>query len=72
MESDRDIVKRHIATLLSEAVAAKIPRDLIGRFLLQEAIELWRAERTVADIESELRFAAETLDPDTDFEFMRP
>jgi hypothetical protein len=72
MESDREIVKRHVTALLKEASEANVPRDLIGRLLLQEAIEIWRSERTNADIESELRFAVETLDPDTDFEFMRP
>lgn len=54
------------------ASKANIPRDLVDRFLLQETIGIWRAERTDADIESELHFAAETIDPDTDFEFMRP
>jgi len=72
MASDREIVRRHVEALLQQATEAKIPRDLVGRYLLQEAIDIWRSERTESDIESELRFAAETLDPDTDFEFMRP
>jgi len=28
--------------------------------------------RTVADVQSELRFVAENCDPDTDFVFIRP
>ena len=72
MGSDRDIVKHHVAALLTEAAEAEVPRDVVGRLLLQEAIEIWRADRADADIENELRFAADHLDPDVDFEFMRP
>ncbi len=72
MRSDREVVGQHVKALLAEAAAQKIPRDVVGRLLVQEAIEIWKAERSLSDIESELKFVVESLDPDTDFEFMRP
>jgi hypothetical protein len=70
--ADAELVKRHVEALVREASAAKIPTDVLGRLLLQQAVELWKRERGVDDIASELRFAADGLDPDADFEFMRP
>ena len=72
MATDREVVGEHVRALLAEAENQKIPRDVIGRLLVQEAIEIWKVERSLSDIESELKFVVETLDPDTDFEFMRP
>lgn len=72
MGSDAELVKRHVTALLEEASAAKIPTDVLGRLLVQQAVELWQRERSIEDIASELKFTAEGLDPDADFEFMRP
>ena len=72
MNPDRETVQRHVAALLEEAAAAGIPRDVIGRLLLHEAITLWKRERSDDDIQHELRFVADNLDPNADFEFMRP
>lgn len=72
MAADVELVKRHVEALLSEATAAKVPVDVLGRLLVQQAVELWKRERTLDDIASELKFTADGLDPDTDFEFMRP
>jgi hypothetical protein len=72
MASDREVVGEHVRALLLAAETQKIPRDVVGRLLVQEAIEIWKAERSLSDIESELTFVLETLDPDVDFEFMRP
>jgi len=72
METDREIVQRHVAALMQEAAAARVPGDVVGRLLLEQTIAIWRAHRADADIQSELRFTADHLDPDTDFEFMRP
>jgi len=70
--SDADLVKRHVAALVEEAAAHKVPTDVLGRLLVQEAVALWQRERSADDIAKELQFVAESLDPDTDFEFMRP
>jgi hypothetical protein len=70
--SDRDLVRRHVSKLVREARDQHIPPDVVGRLLVLEAIELWKQERTLADVSQELEFIAGHLDPDTDFEFMRP
>ena len=72
MGADTDLVKRHVAALLEAASAAKIPTDVLGRLLVHEAVELSKRERSLDDIASELKFTADGLDPDADFEFMRP
>jgi hypothetical protein len=72
MSPDLEMVKRHLRSLLAEAGEAQVPSDVVGRLLVQEAIEIWKQERGVADISGELEFIAGHLDPDTDFEFMRP
>ena len=66
------IVKKHFAALLSEARGADIPTDVVGRAILARLVEVWAEERQWQDVASELRFTADSLDPDTDFEFMRP
>ncbi len=70
--SDRDLVQKHFHALLEAGDAAGIPRDVIGRLLLGELTALWLKTRTVEDVASELQFTLENLDPDRDYEFMRP
>ncbi len=72
MASDRELVGRHVQALLGESRGAGVPPDVVGRLLVQEAIEIWKQQRSLTDIQSELEFIAGHLDPDTDFEFMRP
>ena len=72
MASDSEIVDRHVGALRAEAKAAKIPDDVLGRMLVQAAVALWKESRDWPDIARELQFVAENLDPDTDYEFMRP
>ena len=66
------MVRRHVEKLLEEARDGQVPSDVVGRLLVQEAITIWKQERGLADISKELEFIASSLDPDTDFEFMRP
>lgn len=70
--SDRDVVKRHLASLLAEAQAKGIPEEMVGRMLLDEILALWRQQRTLKDLAAELRYTFENLDPDRDPAFMRP
>jgi len=70
--NDRQLVTRHVHTLLEEADDHRIPRDSIGRLLLEAAVEIWRADRSIDDIEAELEFMAENLDPGQDYAFIRP
>jgi hypothetical protein len=72
MATARDILMPHLEAALKEAAALKIPGDPIGRVLLEKAIALWRETRSEDDIRAELLDAAEHLDPDEDFTFMRP
>ncbi len=70
--SDRDTLMPHVEALLAIAAAARIPRDVVGRILLDEVVTLWRAERSLEDIAAELRYAIDNLDPDAEYAFMRP
>ena len=72
MSEQQDLARKHLTALMAEAQAAKIPRDAIGRALLAQLIECWLEDRDWQNVASELRFTADSLDPDTDFEFMRP
>jgi hypothetical protein len=66
------LVERHLRALLAEADERSVPRDILARALLAHIVEMWREERSWEDIANELRFTADSLDPDTDFEFIRP
>lgn len=70
--SDRDVILPHLEALLAAASASRIPRDVVGRILLDEVVALWRTERSLEDIAAELRYAIDNLDPDQDYAFMRP
>jgi len=70
MEMERALVRKHFGALIAEA--AKAPGDVIGRLALEEVIALWLRAREWRDVASELEFRARSLDPDADFEFMRP
>lgn len=70
--NDRELVKKHLDTLLEEAAQQEVPNDILGRLLLEAAVDLWRRDRSCEDISSELEFTAENLDPDQTFAFMRP
>jgi len=72
MTSARDIVTRHVASALEEAAAQNVPTDVVGRLLLEKAIGVWKQERSLDDIATELTNAAENIDPDNDYAFMRP
>lgn len=72
MSVEQELVRKHFDTLLEEGRAAGIPTDVIGRTALARLVELWLTERGWQDVASELRFTADSLDPDQDFEFMRP
>ena len=72
MSATQDLARKHFDALLSEASEQGIPADVIGRALLARFVEQACEARGWNDVASELRFTADSLDPDTDFEFMRP
>jgi hypothetical protein len=66
------IAQLHFSAALSEAEAAGFDSDSVCRALLNLAVAKYLEKRSVADVQSELRFVADNCDPDTDFAFMRP
>jgi hypothetical protein len=72
MSSPYMLARRHLDTLIDEAKEVGHPKDLVGRALLHELVQVWLTERSWEDVASELRFTADSLEPDRDYEFMRP
>jgi hypothetical protein len=70
--SATDIAKRHFDVAIERADAAGVARDVLCRALLGLVVTEYLAARSIADVQSELRFVADNCDPDTDFAFMRP
>lgn len=66
------LVSKHVQAALAEAADKSISDDVVARCLLSEAIRLFKAKRSNEDIAAELTSAAENLDDDTPFVFMRP
>lgn len=72
MSEPQVLARKHLDAPMVEAETAKIPKDVAGRGLLAQLVEYWLEDRDWQNVASELRFTADSLDPDTDFEFMRP
>ncbi|MEZ4331216.1 MAG: hypothetical protein R3F35_05665 [Myxococcota bacterium] len=72
MSRARELAADAFDRLLGDARAEGIPTDVIGRALLARVVEGWLAERPWRDVANELAFVAESLDPETEFHFMRP
>ncbi len=72
MSEQKELVASYVEKILAAAEAKKIPSDLIGRALINEAVRIYQQERSIADIAQELTFLAENLDPDEEYTFMRP
>jgi len=70
--STHQLVSRHIEAALGEAAAKGIADDVVARCLLSEAIRLFKRNRSNDDIAAELTAAADNLDDDMPYVFMRP
>lgn len=70
--SASDIARRHFAAALAEAKAQNADPDAVARMTLSLVIETFLQRRSVADVRAEILGAAENVDPDTDYAFMRP
>jgi len=66
------IAEHHFKAALDEANVANVDVDTLCRSLLGLVVSQYLQTRSVADVQSELRFIAENCDPDTEFAFMRP
>ncbi len=72
MSRERELASAALEQLLESARAEAIPGDVVGRALLARLVEEWLARRSWRDVASELVFVADSLDPETEFQFMRP
>jgi hypothetical protein len=70
--STHQLVSRHVEAALGEAAAKGIADDVVARCLLSEAIRLFKRSRPNDDIAAELTAAADNLDDDMPYVFMRP
>lgn len=70
--SASDIAKRHFSAALAEGKASGGDPDAIARQTLSLIIATFLERRSVSDVRQELLSAAENVDPDTDYMFMRP
>lgn len=70
--SATEIAKRHFLAALAQAETAGLDHDSLCRSLLGLVVSKYLENRSVSDVQSELRFIADNCDPDTDFAFMRP
>lgn len=70
--SASEIARLHFDAAIAAAKAAGADTDGVCRALLGLVVAKYLESRSVADVQSELRFVAENCDPDTDFAFMRP
>ncbi len=66
------IAAHHFEAALGEAAAEGLDADALCRALLGLVVSQYLVTRSIADVQSELRFVADNCDPDTDFAFMRP
>ncbi|MCP5433148.1 MAG: hypothetical protein H6923_07750 [Alphaproteobacteria bacterium] len=72
MSTASEIARRHFEAALAEGGAASHAPDTLARAMLSLVVETWLKERPVADVRAEILAAADNVDPDTDYAFMRP
>ena len=70
--SASEIAKRHLEAAIAEGKTQSASADAIARAMLSQAIATFLASRSPDDVKQELLAAAENVDPDTDYAFMRP
>lgn len=68
----RQIAETHFRAALAEAMASDIAPELLARYMLSCVIAEYVRHRPPADVRAELVAAADNLDPDADYAFMRP
>lgn len=68
----RQIAARHFAAALAEGATEGADPDAVGRYMLAEVVRAFLTRRTADDVRAELIAAADNLDPERDYMFMRP
>ncbi len=67
-----DIARKHFAAAMAAAAKEGQGLDAVARTMLSLVVTSMLERRSVADVRGELLAAAENVDPDTDYMFMRP
>jgi hypothetical protein len=67
-----EIARTHFTAAMAAAKAQGQDEDAVARNLLSFVISSMLERRSVADVRAELLGAADNVDPDTDYAFMRP
>jgi len=67
-----EIARAHFSAAMAAAKAEGQDLDAVARNMLAQAVTSMLERRSVADVRAELLAAAENVDPDTDYMFMRP
>jgi hypothetical protein len=66
------IARAHFAAAMNAAKAEGQDPDAVARTLLAEVVTSMLKRRKLADVRAELVAAADNVDPDKDYMFMRP
>ena len=66
------IARTHFAAAMEQARAESQDLDAVARAFLSAAVTSFLERRSVADVRTEILSAADNVDPDTDYMFMRP
>ncbi|MFN8724784.1 MAG: hypothetical protein ACK5XB_04485 [Rhodospirillales bacterium] len=66
------IARAHFAAAMAQAEAEGQDRDAVGRTLLAEIVKSMLLRRSIRDVRAEILAAADNVDPETDYMFMRP
>ncbi len=66
------LARKHVAAAMAEASATPIDRDATLRAIISEVVHAFLEKKPLAEVQRELREAADHADPDEDFMFMRP
>lgn len=67
-----EIARHHFAAAMAAATVQGQDRDAVARAVLALVVTSMLERRSVADVRRELLAAAENVDPETDYMFMRP
>lgn len=70
--SASEIARRHFRAAVTEGAQAGYSPDAVARQMLALVVATYLETRSVADVRAEILAAAENVDPDTDYNFMRP
>lgn len=66
------IARGHFAAAITQAKAEGQDLDAVARTMLAEAVKSMLERRSVKDVQAEILAAADNVDPDKDYMFMRP